>query len=55
MQDRATICNDADGKKILKTGSVFITIAVDVILISYSFPLSVTITMTKIIEVVRNK
>ena len=53
MQDMVIICKDTDEKKNHYTVYFFITL--NVTLISYSFPLSVSLTLTNIIEVVKNK
>ena len=55
MHDRVTICNDADEKKEYQTGSIFLLrFPPNVTLISYSFPMSVSVTLANIIEVVKN-
>ena len=57
MQDRVTIYNDADKKSTLDWLYFLLRFPPNVILISYLFPVSIflTLTLTNIIEVVKNK
>ena len=55
MQERVTIYNDADGKKYVRLALFLLRFPPYVALISYSFATSVSLTLTNVIEVVKNK
>ena len=56
MQDRVTICNDADGKKNTLGRLYFLLrFLLNVTVINNSFQMSVSLTLTNIIDVVKNK
>ena len=57
MQDRVTICNNSDGKKYMyaRLAVFFITIPAECHLDQLLVSTSVSLTLTNIIEVVKNK